>query len=76
MASPSQPIHEQLRAAWIASGLTLPALIERAGIRCTASSLTRKLGGKQVLTTAEAEDLADALTLTLLWAPGARRRAA
>lgn len=76
MASSSPPIHEQLRGAWISSGLTLPALIERARIGCQAYSLSRKLAGKQVLTTAEAEALADALTLTLVWAPGARRRAA
>lgn len=41
-----------------------------------AYSLSRKLAGKQILTTAEAEAIADALTLTLVWAPGRRRRAA
>lgn len=76
MTSPSPPIHEQLRAAWIASGLTLETLRERAGLEYGAHNLSRKLAGKQVLTTDEAERLADALTLTLLWAPGRRRRAA
>jgi len=70
------PIASQLREAWIASGLTLQALVARAGLECGADSLSRKLAGKQVLATTEAELLADALTLTLVWAPGARRRVA
>jgi hypothetical protein len=76
MASQTAPIAEQLRGAWIASGLTLSALRERARIQCTADSLSRKLAGKQALWTTEAEALADALTFTLVWAPGARRRCA
>lgn len=76
MSQPTPPIATQLREAWIASGLTLPTLRERAGIKCSTDSLSRKLAGKQVLTTAEAETLADALTLTLVWTPGAQRRVA
>lgn len=76
MSSQSPSIHEQLREAWIASGLTLEALRERAGLVYGAHNLSRKLAGKQVLTTDDAERLADALTLTLVWAPGRRRRAA
>jgi transcriptional regulator with XRE-family HTH domain len=64
MEAPS--LHEQLRTAWEASGLSLEQLRDRAGVECSADSLSRKLRGKQPLTTREAELLALALTVNLV----------
>lgn len=72
----SQPFSAQLREAWIASGLTLPELAQRARLTFGADNLSRKLAGKQVLSTDDAEALADALGVTLTRAPARRRRAA
>jgi transcriptional regulator with XRE-family HTH domain len=68
----------QLHQARLRSGLTLADLCRRAALTCTADSLCRKLAGKQILTTSEAEALAQALDLELTWTPArrARRRAA
>jgi transcriptional regulator with XRE-family HTH domain len=68
---------EQLRSARLERGIELEELRQKARLTCTADSLSRKLAGKQILTTVEAESLAKALDVTLVWAPGrARRRAA
>lgn len=78
MIPSTQPLTSQLREAWIASGLTQEALRLKARLECSADSLCRKLAGKQVMTTGEAEQLAAALGITLVWAPARppRRRAA
>lgn len=72
----STPLAAQLREAWIGSGLTLPQLVERAGLPYGADNLSRKLAGKQVLDTRDAEAIADALGVTLTRAPQRRKRAA
>lgn len=72
----SKAIAAQLRDAWIASGLTLPELNERAELSFGADNLSRKLSGKQVLSTEDAEAIADALGVTLTRPPSRRRRAA
>jgi len=54
-------LREQLRAAWLASGLTMADLVRRSGLRVDACSLSRKLSGAQSLRTEEAEALARAL---------------
>lgn len=53
--------HEQIRDAWEASGLSLDQLREKAGVACSADSLSRKLRGKQPMSTFEAAALAKAL---------------
>jgi hypothetical protein len=55
------PLHEQLHGAWERSGWSLEQLRLKAMLDCSADSLSRKLRGKQVLSTAEAESLATAL---------------
>jgi hypothetical protein len=60
------PLHEQLRTAWESSDLSLEQLRDRAGVECSADSLSRKLRGKQPLTTREAELLARALVVDLV----------
>jgi hypothetical protein len=77
--STSGTIAAQLRQAWQGSEMMLEDLRQRAGLECTADSLSRKLAGKQILTTTEAELIAQALEHTIVWAPrtrGTRRRAA
>lgn len=76
MASSTPSLVEQLREAWLASGITLPELVEHAGLPYGADNLSRKLAGKQVLATSDAEAIADALGHTLKRAPMRRRRAA
>ena len=60
------PLHQQVHKAWQDSGLSLPKLIEAAGLDCHPDSLSRKLRGLQILTTAEAEKLASALGIGLV----------
>ncbi|HZJ63923.1 MAG TPA: hypothetical protein VFD36_10440 [Kofleriaceae bacterium] len=77
MATP--PIASQLSEARQQKGMMLEELREAAGLECTADSLCRKLAGKQILTTDEAERLAQALDREIVWTPArrrARRRAA
>lgn len=76
MASPT--IASQLRDAKLEGGWQLEELRDAAGLGCTADSLCRKLAGKQILTTSEAEALARAMGCELAWTPPrrARRRAA
>lgn len=78
MTPSTASLASQLREAWIASGLTQGELRKQAHLDCAAYSLSRKLAGKQVLTTTEAEAIATALGVTLVWAPArpSRRRAA
>lgn len=66
-------IAEQLRVARLARGILLEDLCARAELACSADSLSRKLAGKQPLTTVEAEQIAKALDVTVVWAPAARR---
>lgn len=66
----------QLRNAWQAQDVTLAQLREQAALECSVDSLSRKLAEKQILTTAEAESLAQALDVTLVWRPRSKRRAA
>lgn len=67
-------IAEQLRTALAEKGWSLPRLVEETGLDCTPSSMSRKLGGLQKLSTDEAQVIADALQATIVWPP--RRRAA
>lgn len=67
------PIAEQLRVARLARNILLEELCAKADLGCSADSLSRKLAGKQPMTTVEAERLAKALDYTLVWAPSARR---
>lgn len=63
---------DQLRGAWKRSGLTLERLRRLAALDCSADSLSRKLSGNQILTTAEAEALALALKKCLRFPNRAR----
>lgn len=54
-------IHGQLHQAWQASDLTLRELLAKSGLPLTIVSLSRKLRGLQVMSTAEASLLASAL---------------
>lgn len=67
-------IVEQLRVAFEASELSIPQLLERAGLELNRSSLGRKLSGELDMWTKEAEALAKALGIRLVW--NAPRRAA
>jgi len=71
-------IASQLHQAWLRQGDALEDLRVAAGLECSADSLSRKLRGKQILTTEEAEHLAQALDTTITWTPArrGRRRAA
>jgi len=60
---------EQIRDAWKSSGIELVELIQRSGLDTSASSLSRKLRGEQVMTTEECQALAAALGVTLVWVP-------
>lgn len=57
----------QLNAARKAKGWSVPLLLEKSGLEIDRSSLQRKLSGDQVLTTEEAQNLADVLGCTLVW---------
>lgn len=65
MADMTTPLHQQVHDAWKTSGLSQQRLLELAGLDCTSDSLSRKLRGLQILTTAEAEKLAAALGIGL-----------
>lgn len=67
---------EQLRSAAHDKGLPIAKLLEESKLKCTRSSLSRKLAGKQILATKDAERLADVLDVTLVWAPKSQRQAA
>jgi hypothetical protein len=58
-------MREQIRSAWVRSGLTLPDLLRLAGLEIDSTSLGRKLSGKQMLRLDEAEALARALKTTI-----------
>lgn len=60
---------EQIRDAWKSSGIELVELIQRSGLDTSPSSLSRKLRGEQVMTTDEAQALARALGVNLVWVP-------
>lgn len=64
----------QLHQAWLRSGAALAELCRLAGLACSPGSLSRKLAGKQILTTSEAEALARALDVELIWTPARRAR--
>jgi hypothetical protein len=69
-------LREQLRAAWIDSGLTLDQLRGRAGLQMSIVSLSRKLSGAQTLSVGECEALAAALGVVASTpaAPSRKRR--
>lgn len=71
-------IASQLRDARLEKNIQLEELRLAAGLGCSADSLCRKLNGKQILTTVEAESLAQVLGHEIIWTPArrARRRAA
>ena len=70
----SGSLHEQLHRAWLRSDLSLEQLRAKANVECSADSLSRKLRGKQVLSTEEAEALAAAMLVVVT--TGRRRKAA
>lgn len=61
-----QPIWAQLRQARLDRGMQLEQLVRDAGLACSADSLSRKLNGKQPLTTDEAEHVARALDYAIV----------
>jgi len=65
----TRPLWQQLADARKLSGKTLDQLREGAAIDVTLCSLSRKLTGKQQLSTAEAEAIAQFLNCNLVWAP-------
>lgn len=67
-----KPIAKQLLEAFEGSGLTLDELVAKARLECDFTSLSRKLHGKQILTTGEAEAIAQALKHSIAWEPKAR----
>ena len=67
------PLHEQLRRAWVKSGLSQLELIQRASLNCSLSAMSRKLRGKQALYTFEVEAMATALGVVVR-AGAVRRR--
>lgn len=74
----AKPLHEQLRRAWEDSDLTLEQIRDRLSPDAresigTIPSLSRKLNGKQIMTTTEAEALARVLKLKI--GTGNERRA-
>lgn len=60
------PLHEQLRQAWERSGWSLAELAEKSGVACGENSLSRKLRGKQPLSTIECEQLATTLGVVVI----------
>ncbi len=75
MACMRAPLHEQLRRAWERSDLTLDELVDRAQLECCADSLSRKLRGKQTMSTLEAEALAMAMKERVVAGPRKKRAA-
>jgi hypothetical protein len=71
----AHPIAFQLRDARVEKGVQLEDLRRLARLRCSADSLCRKLAGKQILTTSEAESIAQALEREIIWTPNPPRRA-
>jgi hypothetical protein len=57
----ARPIHRQLLVVHDASELTFGQLKRLAALKCSEESLSRKLRGRQVLFTSEAEAIARAL---------------
>ncbi len=68
----AKSLDAQLFEAWDRSSLTLGELRAKAGLDCDDTSLGRKLRGKQILTTKEAEALATALHVRLAFGREAR----
>lgn len=68
------PIASQLAQARLQKRVQLEELRRTARLACSADSLCRKLAGKQVLTTAEAESLAQALDHEIIFKPDPTRR--
>lgn len=74
----STPLATQLSEVRRAKGIELEDLRQRAGLKCSADSLSRKLRGKQPMAMTEAERIAQALDheFVLVWKTGAAGRAA
>lgn len=68
-------ITEQLSDARERSGLSVAKLLAKSGLAMERSALQRKLSGDRPLHVREAQALAKALGITLVWDPGARGRA-
>lgn len=68
----SVAIASQLRSAWLQNGMRLEELCRLACLSISADSLSRKLAGKQILTTHEAEAIAQALDHEIIWTPARR----
>jgi hypothetical protein len=65
-------IHEQLKAAHVLSGWSVPELLEKSGLELHYTSLARKLDGEIDLKTNEAETLVDTFRkhghpVTIVW---------
>lgn len=61
---------EQLNEAFQRSGLSVAELLTKSGIDVDRSSLSRKLKGELRMNVDEAQALAAALDVTLVWMPG------
>jgi transcriptional regulator with XRE-family HTH domain len=64
-------ICEQLREALKRSDLTVSQLLAKSGLEIARSTLQRKISGHEAMRTSEAEALATALGVTLVWMPEA-----
>ncbi len=65
----NRSIAQQLRDAWDVSKLSLEELRVGAGLAVSVDSISRKLAGKQVLSTDEAEAIAQFLKANIVWTP-------
>jgi hypothetical protein len=68
-------LHEQLREAWKASGLTLVQILDLSRLEISESQLSRKLAGHSPVTTAECESIARVLGLRVEYGRDRRRAA-
>ncbi len=65
---------EQLRDAFLESGLTLRQLVDQSGVDIDPTGMGRKLNGKQTLRTHEYEAIARTLSVKTARTPDARPR--
>lgn len=69
-------IAEQLRVAFENSGWTVAELLAKSGLKCRRSALQRKLTGHLKFRTEEAEAIATALGVNLVFMPSPSETAA
>lgn len=62
-------IAEQIRDAFESAGISVADLLALSGLDLDRSSLQRKLTGDSPMKTSEAEALANALRISLVWPP-------